>query len=429
MRHIAEGELHAYLDGGLETFPESEARRVRAHLEICEPCRERLRVASQLRERTADLLESVAPEVGSAPALEELRRAARGRGRIGSPAPGGSPRSAPLVAAVGTVILATGIGWMVGRVGASATTEHRTVPIPAIVGKAELPEFGMDASNSADGSRSVTRSVPDGSRITEEGAGTARTELPTARRGDSLRAPPSLTVTLPPSVGEDEGEGSPSVATVATEVLGPLPLPTPSPASDDRSTSTGPEAALGRGVELRDSSPRMGVSERNPPQEGREEAPISARDAPARTSASTSALSRDGLGAELIERLALGGTSMEERLEIERILAERGSEPSPDAQVARRMIIPRLRVVSVEWTEVAPDVQGLRVVQRLVTDDTIELRFGGMTGDVELPEYLLRERLPDGIHQVAESFQEGWVVARAPLEEEQIRALVALIVR
>lgn len=72
MSHVSEGDLHAYLDGALEEYPSVEAARVRAHLDGCESCMERLEDERVVRDEAAAILDGVLPRM-EMPPFEELR--------------------------------------------------------------------------------------------------------------------------------------------------------------------------------------------------------------------------------------------------------------------------------------------------------------------------------------------------------------------
>jgi len=107
MWHVDEGMLHAYLDGALEEYPGSEARRVRDHLDACAACRERLSVERRIRDEAGSILGLAAPRV-EMPTLEELRAYAQA----------GVARRAPMrgrlrwLGWAASLVLALGSGWM-----------------------------------------------------------------------------------------------------------------------------------------------------------------------------------------------------------------------------------------------------------------------------------------------------------------------------
>ena len=115
---------------------------------------------------------------------------------------------------------------------------------------------------------------------------------------------------------------------------------------------------------------------------------------------------------------------------------------------AATLALPGLRVESVEWTEVTPGVQGIRVLQRLADDTPVELRFVDVALEAEVvqrreladasdrpavatqrlaeagpPPQLLAAPLPEGWRQVVRPFRGGWMLIRGPLEESRLRAL------
>lgn len=93
MSHVDEGQLHAYLDGGLSAM---DAVRVERHLADCAPCRERLEEARRLVSRAAKLLEWASPPERAAPPLADLRPAA--------------PQWRTPVAWAATIVIALGLG-------------------------------------------------------------------------------------------------------------------------------------------------------------------------------------------------------------------------------------------------------------------------------------------------------------------------------
>ncbi|RMH14099.1 MAG: zf-HC2 domain-containing protein, partial [Gemmatimonadetes bacterium] len=76
MPHIADGDLHALLDGALSLYPPDQARTIEAHLASCEACRARLAAERRLRREAEALLSAGAPDLPLA-TLEELQARAR----------------------------------------------------------------------------------------------------------------------------------------------------------------------------------------------------------------------------------------------------------------------------------------------------------------------------------------------------------------
>jgi hypothetical protein len=107
MSHIDDGALHAYLDGALDEYPATEGRDIRAHLEVCAACRERLEVERGVRTSAMSILGLAAPQV-EVPSLEDLRAYARAN----PPAARQLPVRLRRVAWAASVLLALGMGWM-----------------------------------------------------------------------------------------------------------------------------------------------------------------------------------------------------------------------------------------------------------------------------------------------------------------------------
>ncbi len=309
MRHVTDGELHAYLDGALDSLLEDRGEEVREHLSGCPACRERLQDEKEVRQRAREILLPPDLDEISLPSLEELRE------RAGAGAPSGSPVFAtedshpprhrgPLkgfpLAWAATVVLALGVGWMGGQIWTT---------IPAV----------QDSTMGPTASGSGTKGEPGTIPVIEP-------ETP-----EELRLADYESAGLPP-------------------------------------------AGL-RGQ---------------------------------RTSA--------GIGGR-------GDSGME----------------------TSGLSVPGLRVLSVDWEEWAPGERALHIRQLLVPGDTLELRYLGMlmgreTGRTRTrPESAgaqdpgpgaplsptgLEASLPPGWNQVVTRWGRGWLVARAPLPEASIKALL-----
>jgi hypothetical protein len=72
MSHVDKGALHAYLDGSLDEYPQTEAGRIRKHLAGCLECAEMLEIERAVRSDAEAMLGLALPEV-ELPSLEELR--------------------------------------------------------------------------------------------------------------------------------------------------------------------------------------------------------------------------------------------------------------------------------------------------------------------------------------------------------------------
>lgn len=115
MWHVAEGDLHAYLDGALGAYPVAEADRIREHLEQCEECRRRLREEEGVRERAGSVLARTDLGTLEPPPFEEIRQ--RARVRVGQGEASRPGRLGMRFGWAASVALALGTGWMLGHGG------------------------------------------------------------------------------------------------------------------------------------------------------------------------------------------------------------------------------------------------------------------------------------------------------------------------
>jgi len=397
MRHITDGELHAYLDGALDHLPLGRGEEVREHLEACQICRERLEDEKEIRSRAEGLLAGVGPEKIPLPSFEDLRaraeaeEAGSGAGSAAAPSrPGGLFRGVPLGWAA-TVILALGVGWMGGQVWRSMPAESIAVPGGANVpvGQASVSDsLGGELPQASERSEGMTSGLPQvlESRAEEEAPG--RGEAP---------APNSV------DAGRDSG-------TAAGSGAGAVSAPPPGEVAVD------PD--------------RIRVSEETVPGIRTREVTADLADQKAvRGMPSSPAASR----------LAASPTP-EEELE---------DQPgSPVVSDENSMAIPGLEVLSVEWEEWAPGERALYIRQLLPMGDTLELRYLGllMGADPELAETPLTQgrrvgesvekplspkvmeaSLPPGWNQVVMRWRRGWLVARAHLPTESLRGILRAV--
>lgn len=72
MSHIAEGLLHAHLDGALEPADRERWAEAEAHLAVCEDCRRRLEAARELRDAASVLLAAAAVPPAERPSFDTL---------------------------------------------------------------------------------------------------------------------------------------------------------------------------------------------------------------------------------------------------------------------------------------------------------------------------------------------------------------------
>ncbi len=359
MRHVTDGELHAFLDGALDLLPEHRGEEVRAHVSECSACRERLQDEESLRARAVEILGD--PRVGSVelPTFEELRERAEARDL--DPEGGaeiryrGPLRGAPLAWAA-TVVLALGVGWMGGEIwhtlprnGRDASSGSNVVNRDSVSPELEMARSRIEPSQEAP------------SPSSESGAG----QDPASR--SAITSPPVSRAATPKLISEDQVGAPPALDRVVAEGR----------SGDDTSKAPSPQFGLEEGI----------------------------RTAPLRRE---------------LEEPAL-----------------------PDE---RSFAIPGLKLLSVEWEEWLPGERALRIRQLLSMGDTLELRYLGLlmgtepkegtgapsvsppqedlTKELPLSPAVLEASLPPGWNQVEMRWGRGWLVARAPLPEESIKALL-----
>jgi hypothetical protein len=387
MRHVADGELHAYLDGALSHLPEGRGEEVRQHLEECSVCRERLRDEEEVRAQAQDLLAGAGLEEVPLPPFEELR--ARAAAAEDSETQEGSPprRRGPLMrfplAWAATVVLALGVGWMGGEI-------WRTVP-RARMGAPEPLFEAREAVSDLDS--------PLGGNVRDEVESRSRTA------SDSLA-----------ETGADALSGG-----VTAEPEGPVEGSRPGGEVNLTTAVSVPAVTGGRGVP-------------GEPSEEREK---------------TGAQEVRALGARMdavvptpsVVQVSPGLPAAGEALEDEAEALYRSRTASEETSMA----VPGLDLLAVEWEEWTPGEQALYIRQLLPMGDTLELRYLGlfMGSDPETANSLLTQgrapeeapegplspkvmeaSLPPGWNQVVMRWGRGWLVARAPLPVESLRGLL-----
>jgi hypothetical protein len=387
MRHIADGELHAYLDGALSHLPEGRGDEVRRHLEECSVCRERLRDEEELRAQARELLAGADLEEVPLPPFEELR--ARAAAAEDSQTPEGSPprRRGPLLqfplAWAATVVLALGVGWMGGELWRSGPRAIRAVPEMRFEDRRS--EADLDS--------------PLGVNVRDDVAGGSRTasDSPAETGADALSEGVAAELTGPVEGGPPEAEVNPTTPESAPAVVG------------------------GRGVAGEPSEER----EKTAVQEVRA---LGARVGAVPPTPSAAVVSPD---------MPPGREAMEDEAD-----ALFSSLPASEET---SMAVPGLDLLAVEWEEWTPGERALYIRQLLPMGDTLELRYLGlfMGSDPEAANTLLTQSrapeeasegplspkvmeasLPPGWNQVVMRWGRGWLVARAPLSVESLRGIL-----
>lgn len=479
MSHVADGDLHAYLDGALDRHSPGEADRIRAHLEACPECRRRLGEEERIRDRAHEILTRTDPGLVEPPPFEEVRR--RGAAEAGRPS---GSRRRPIAFGLSwaaSVILAVGAGWMAGHESTDPVRSARPSPAMAPArGAGSTGSTGEARVADADAASSLPPSV----------------EIPAPPPASPGRAPAAggrVAVAPPREPAAAQEETKPRSAEDVAAAPERFAAARRERALADSVSAKEPGTIVGRIVRTGTDSPLVGAQvtvqgtglgvltdDRGryvltgvPPGERTLQAALVGYGTVTDTvtvrpgdtsvvdlapSVATVALDALVVTADSISggvRRVLGSRVDSLRVARARTPAaadrDRGGDaPVPAAESAmeeaagpavRELAIPGLAVLQVAWTEVAPGVEGLLVVQRLAGDTTrLELRVGGLepdTGDRRNersaaggapPRELLDQRLPEGVSQAWSPLPGGgWMVLRGRLARERLERLLDLI--
>ncbi len=364
MKHVHDGELHAYLDGALDLLPGDRGEEIREHLTSCAACRERLEEEKAIRARAGDVLEEGAPVPAEPPPFEEIRKRARAAGASG--AAGGTSttggetvrrRRRPVqglpLAWAATVVLALGVGWMGGRI-------WETLPQESVTRASSPEETGVSAARS--------RPSSPGGREAEAAPGvvgeSARVRLPV----ESARA--GATGEIAQAQAPEEAEEKP--ATVR------LPEEPDSVAAPGSMTGEGLARRFATSLHPGDPAPESSMT---------------------------------------VPGLEVLGVEWEEWVPGERGLHVRQLLPTGDTLELRFL---GLLVGSEPRAAAKSQPRADRTKEEPVSPETLEsLRA--------LSPKVLEASLPPGWNQVVMRWGRGWVVARAPLPTASIKALLRSI--
>ena len=401
MSHVDEGALHAYLDGALEEYPTGEARRIRAHLERCERCARALADARKSRDE-ADLLLAIPQVDVSAPPLEELRTLARSDAEpVKAP-----PRGLRLYRFgwAASVVLALGVGWMLrGGVpeasrpsvtealspsGAPAVGEERGGSLAEVPAGASAERAQVDVAMDEAPVASVAEAPPARQEGRMAEAVPAETTLP---------EPPGMDATVVEMAEIDVSEAEEALADMADlDLIEERSVPAES--------LTAPAGAPDVGVGALAAEEEVMVADATGAGEPDEAAGGSVPAAPER-----SALAARSAGVS--SALQVEGFTARER-ESQRVSADDVAEPGS-------LVVPGLEVVSIVWREEGVVPAGVRVLQRLPDGGSLEL--------IHLPAGFdpgAVEPAASGTGELVVPRDQGWLILRGPLSEEEFRSLL-----
>ena len=437
MSHVAEGDLHAFLDGALTEYPEAEATRIRHHLDVCPACKQSLEEAADARATASSVLELTDPgEILLLP-FEDLRRRAEREVQTSKSVESTVPRHVRFAWAA-TVVLALGVGWGVGSMGPEgrvarvqsardATTFEDTrpptasEPTAAERGSAGGPMDGLSSASPSPATSSAASELPRPARGEE-----LRTEAAeSARAGDEHLRSSLADASEAPSVGEMVVAGRLDEPAAP----GAAPEEPPGAAAEQQRVVAAP-------VELRPGA--------DP------EAPLPALDLRRESGAlGQFRQGTDSSSSAELERPA-GADAFSAELEQDRVGRVVGAAVPEELVQPASLAVPGLAVEGVEWVQIPTGLSGIRVAQRLPDGARIELIFVGFGslalqsaagGRVALDLAEAREvsheaaeaqvlaalPLPEGWTQVSRPFRGGSLVVRAALPETRLRELADVV--
>lgn len=173
MSHVAEGTLHAYLDGEL---PSTERAALEAHLAGCAACRGNLMEERSLRERASAVLGSARPAERPAPPLDQLRREAKR-----------SPwRVRRSVAWAASIALALGVGYYMSPNARMPVADNMSQPVAVAQRRADALDGERNKSPAPPAAPSSAR-APAASRLhDEQRSARTNTAAPAPKMADSL---------------------------------------------------------------------------------------------------------------------------------------------------------------------------------------------------------------------------------------------------
>ena len=414
MRHVAKGELHAWLDGALDQLGNERALEVREHLRTCAECREGLVVEEACRARAIEVLALAAPTAVAAPPFEALVE----RTHVGRSAGAGTPSRISRTARLGwaaTVVIALGAGWMARELGLRSSVDSEGVSANDVTPS----PFGAAAEPTAVAAPDAPLGVP------AEPGSPEREEVGELPRPLSLPAAPppetqgALGAVAPPDALGSAGAGSAKAATVTLAELDLAPLsgavrmePLPDALHELPEASRSVPSRLAAAERPMSEGPRARVG-------GRTATAVPRREVLLQDRAASPVVARARV-------LSFGGDRARDSAAIQGG-ATVTTEADPDEGLG--LIVADLPVLRVEWTEMSPGRPGLRVLQQLTSGDTLEVRFvrsGGAAADsVDDPlAPVVNAPLREGWSQVVRVHRDGWLVARARLTLTELELLV-----
>ncbi|MGD2121357.1 MAG: hypothetical protein PVJ76_06420 [Gemmatimonadota bacterium] len=389
MRHVTDGELHAFLDGGLDLLPDGRGEEIRNHIAECPVCRERLQDEEAIRSRAESILEAPNLSETTLPTFEELRE----RAEAPLPQPSrdreerrhyrGPLRGLPLAWAA-TIVLALGVGWMGSEVFRIQGGPRAPADFVESRSSFEVMPDDPTTDSLSESGLLLESAAPE----TAPAGAEARVDAAVGEAAEGLQRPPLVSGAVVEAEGTDEIRTRQEPATP----------PEPSNLEADRMAN--PQAMLREALILPDSP----------------------------TAAANLVVTAARQGGE-------AGVSPQD------VVME--TDSLRDALGVPELAVPGLKVVSIGWEERVPGERTLLIRQVLSPGDTLELRYLGLllgtdpeprraaaavpleeVSGVRVYANVLEASLPPGWSQVVMERERGLLVARAPTDEDHLKALL-----
>lgn len=431
MSHVDEGALHAYLDGALDEYPATEAEEIRAHLDACAECAEKLEVEREARSEAHAILAMATPNV-ELPSLEELRAYVK-RTR---PAPSRFSARVYRMGWAASVVLAVGTGWMLrdGQLATSAADAFRAsqtesafagrsapAPVSGVGAPAEVLESDVAGADLEESSSGGVEQV--GSEAVRSGGGASV-------ESRLVETPPVEASSFVPSRREVASDAGAAEMTDVTSVPEGL-----SRAAAPQADVMEPATALAlNGVVVASAGPDdAAFADRAaaPPQ------PVDVVSVDS-VAANTVAGGLGGARPAADEEAALKARAADEREAVEEERARSNSRVAltsaldqtsasrddaagdrDELEVLAAGAVPGLAVLDVASIGEGTMYYGSRITQRLADGSVIEVYR--LEYDVE-PVVL--GALPVGQAEASRKIEEEWVVIRGPQSPEELEGLI-----
>ena len=435
--HLTEGELHTFLDGQVDVYGAERAGEIRAHLDACATCRDRLAVESAVHDRAAAILGSeVGSEMLGLASLAELQARAA-HGTQASTARGSLERRVHWGWAA-TVVLSLGVGYGVGAWGPAAPPPAEEAPVATDLAESFAPAASPAARVEADQAAVAPAPGPE-----SPGESSSIGETPSSVEAPSTVG--SLSIGEAPSSGEARVGGDSGAAVDSRPALDPRRTVEEVVPSVERvapiQVPEAPSAKIAAGSATPVGDPLIALQSAPTPPALRDVADRVTAGSAVRLSAeaarSTRVLRSDAANTSLGSGLPAVSPAISSP--VPSAVAPEPQAPEPSAAESAdfddfaadvSLVLEGLTIDALRWMEVWPGQEGLVSIQRFADGRRVELRIAGPavgdTGSVIAPPANLSDPI-DGWARAVRALGSGWIALDGPLPAEELAALLTTI--